>query len=134
MGKLYAHPDGHVFYRHMKHRRPKIAYGDGIYLYDEDGTEYIDGSGGPFVANVGHGRVEIVEAMAEQALSAAYVHANMFTSEPVEQYAAALAEIVPLPDARFFFLSSGSEVVEGAIKLARQIQMARGQQARTRII
>jgi adenosylmethionine-8-amino-7-oxononanoate aminotransferase len=54
----------------------------------------------------------------------------MFTSEPLEQYAAALAEIVPLPDPRFYFLSSGSEVVEGAIKLARQIQMARGEERR----
>ena len=64
--------------------------------------------------------------MTRQLEAAAYVHAIMFTSEPLEQYAAALAEIVPLPDARFYFLSSGCEVVEAAIKLARQIQMARG--------
>jgi adenosylmethionine-8-amino-7-oxononanoate aminotransferase len=127
---LYAHPHGHVFYRAMNHARPKIAYGQGIYLFDESGKRYIDGSGGPLVVNVGHGRPEIVAAMAEQAQRAAYVHATMFTSEPLEQYAAALAEIVPLPEPRFYFLSSGSEVVEGAIKLARQIQMARGQERR----
>ena len=127
---LYSHPQGNVFYRNMNHARPMIAYGQGIYLYDESGKRYIDGSGGPLVVNVGHGREEIVAAMAQQAQRAAYVHATMFTSEPLEQYAAALAEIVPLPEPRFYFLSSGSEVVEGAIKLARQIQMARGEDRR----
>ena len=84
---LYQHPQGHVFYRHMKHARPKIARGEGIYLYDEGGKRYIDGSGGPFVVNVGHGRHEVVQAMNQQAQAVAYVHANMFTSEPLEQYA-----------------------------------------------
>ncbi len=127
---LYSHPHGNVFYRAMNHPRPKIAYGQGIYLYDEAGKRYIDGSGGPLVVNVGHGRQEIVDAMTAQAQAAAYVHALMFTSEPLEQYAAELAAVVPLPEPRFYFLSSGSEVVEGAIKLARQIQMARGQEKR----
>jgi adenosylmethionine-8-amino-7-oxononanoate aminotransferase len=58
----------------------------------------------------------------------------MFTSESLEQYSDALAPLVPLEDACFFFLSSGSEVVEGALKLARQIQMARGEHSRTHVI
>lgn len=130
----YAHPHGHVFYRKMDHPRPKIAYGKGIYLFDEDGKRYIDGSGGPLVVNVGHGRTEVVEAMAQQAQAIAYAHAMMFTSEPAEQFSEELAQIVPMPDARFFYLSSGSEVVEAAIKLARQIQMARGENGRHLII
>jgi adenosylmethionine-8-amino-7-oxononanoate aminotransferase len=130
----YAHPHGHVFYRKLNHGRPKISHGQGVYLYDENGKRYLDGSGGPLVVNVGHGRSEIVQAMAAQAQVAAYVHAIMFTSEPLEQYSAELAEIVPIPDARFYYLSSGSEVVEGAIKLARQIQMARGETGRHLII
>lgn len=127
---LYSHPHGNVFYRMMNHPRPKIAYGQGIYLYDENGKRYIDGSGGPLVVNVGHGRSEIVEAMTKQAQAAAYVHAIMFTSEPLERYAAELTKVVRLPEPRFYFLSSGSEVVEGAIKLARQIQIARGEDKR----
>jgi hypothetical protein len=119
-----------VFYRKMSHARPKIAYGEGIYLFDEHGKRYIDGSGGPLVVNVGHGRSEIVEAMTKQAQAAAYVHALMFTNEATEQLSEELAQIVPMPNARFFYLSSGSEVVEGAIKLARQIQQARGQATR----
>lgn len=127
---LYSHPYGNVFYRTMNHPRPMISHGEGIYLYDESGTRYIDGSGGPLVVNVGHGRTEIVEAMSKQATAAAYVHAIMFTSEPLETYAAELAAVVSMPEPRFYFLSSGSEVVEGAIKLARQIQIARGKEKR----
>ena len=134
MTTRYAHPQGHVFYRKMDYARPKISHGEGIYLYDEDGKRYIDGSGGPLVVNVGHGRSEIVEAMRQQAQDAAYVHATMFTSEAIETYSDALADIVPLDEPRFYYLSSGSEVVEGAIKLARQIQMARGQTNRTIIV
>jgi len=130
----YSHPQGHVFYRKMNHPRPKIAYGKGIYLFDEDGKRYIDGSGGPLVVNVGHGRTEVVEAIAKQAQAIAYAHAIMFTSEPAEQLSNELAKIVPLPEARFFYLSSGSEVVEAAIKLARQIQMARGENGRYLVI
>lgn len=130
----YAHPQGHVFYRKLNHGRPKIAHGQGIYLYDESGKRYLDGSGGPIVVNVGHGRAEIVQAIAAQAQAAAYVHAIMFTSEPLEQYAAELAPLVPIPDPRFYLLASGSEVIEGALKLARQIQMARGENDRHLII
>ena len=130
----YAHPQGHVFYRKMGHARPMIDRGKGIYLYDVDGKKYIDGSGGPLVVNVGHGREEIIAAMQEQLEAAAYVHAIMFTSQPLESYAAKLADIVPLTHPRFFFLNSGSEVVEGAIKLARQIQMARGEHGRQMVI
>lgn len=126
----YSHPHGHVFYRKMGHGRPQISHGEGIYLFDEAGKRYIDGSGGPLVVNVGHGRTEIVEAMTRQAQTVAYAHAIMFTSRPAEQFSEELAKIVPLPDARFFYLSSGSEVVEAAIKLARQIQMARGENGR----
>lgn len=130
----YKHPHGHVFYRKMNHARPKIDYGEGIYLFDEDGQRYMDGSGGPLVVNVGHGRSEIVAAMAEQAQKAAYVHAIMFTNQATEQLSEELAALVPIDKARFFYLSSGSEVVEGAIKLARQIQQARGENGRSTII
>jgi adenosylmethionine-8-amino-7-oxononanoate aminotransferase len=130
----YKHPHGHVFYRKMNHARPKIAYGEGIYLFDESGKRYIDGSGGPLVVNVGHGRSEVVAAMTDQAQKAAYVHAIMFTNGPTEQLSEELTAIVPIPNPRFFYLSSGSEVVEGAIKLARQIQQARGEATRDIII
>jgi hypothetical protein len=118
----------------MNFARPMISHGQGIYLYDMEGKRYLDGSGGPLVVNIGHGRSEVVEAMSRQLKAAAYTHATMFTSEPLERYAEALVAVVPISNPRFYFLSSGSEVVEAAMKLARQIQMARGQDNRHLII
>jgi hypothetical protein len=131
---LFAHPRGHVFYRSMGHARPAISHGSGVYLWDKQGKRYLDASGGPIVVNVGHGRREVIDAMTRQLETAAYVHATMFTADVIEQYAERLAALVPLPAARFFFLSSGSEVVEAALKLARQIQLARGHADRTIVL
>lgn len=130
----YKHPDGHVFYRRMNHARPMISHGEGIYLYDTDGKRYVDASGGPVVINVGHGNTNIVEAMAKQAQSSAYVHASMFTSQAIEEYSVALANVIPLDNPRFFYMSSGSEAVETAIKFARQLQVDRGEGQRYQII
>ncbi|MCO5183077.1 MAG: aminotransferase class III-fold pyridoxal phosphate-dependent enzyme [Anaerolineae bacterium] len=124
---LHKHPDGNVFYRKMNHARPQVAHGDGIYLYDDDGKRYLDGSGGPLVTNVGHGHPEVVAAIQAQAGAVEYAHAIMFTSAVVETYSTAMAAHIPFAEPRFFYLSSGSEVVETAIKLARQIQIARGE-------
>ncbi len=130
----YGHPQGSVFYRKMARQRPRVVRGEGVYLYDEDGRRYLDGSGGPLVVNVGHGRREVVDAMAAQAAQVAYAHGMMFTTSAIEEYCAALAEIVPLERPRFYLLSSGSEVVEASLKLARQIQLARGQRERHVVI
>ena len=131
---VYHELNGHVFYRRIAHARPIISYGKGIYLYDTDGRRYIDASGGPVLVNVGHGVKEVVQAMAEQAQAVAYVHATMFTSQALEEYSAALAEVTPLDNPRFFYLGSGSEAVETAIKFARQLQVDRGQAGRYQII
>lgn len=130
----FKHPKGNVFYRKMAHARPCISHGEGAYLVDTAGKRYLDASGGPIVVNVGHGRPEVVEAMRKQLESVAYVHASMFTSDVLERYCERLATHVPLEAPRFYFLSSGSEVVEAALKLARQIQLARGHQERDLII
>ncbi len=131
---FYAHPTGNVLYRRARHPRPMVDRGEGVYLYDTQGRRYLDASGGAVVVNVGHGLSEVAEALAEQAAQVAFAHPTMFTSRPAETYAQALAEVVSLPDPRFFFLSSGSEAVETAIKFARQVQVERGRGSRYLII
>jgi adenosylmethionine-8-amino-7-oxononanoate aminotransferase len=121
------YPHGNIFYRRMSFDHPIITHGEGVHLYDEDGKKYIDGSGGAIVVNVGHGVKEIAKAISEQAAKAAYIHPTMFSAAPIEEYAAELAEIVPIEDSRFYFMTSGSEAVETAVKLARQIQVERGE-------
>ncbi len=131
---MSRHPEGHVFYRRMGHDYPTIVRGEGVYLYDDEGRRYIDASGGPLVVNVGHGVASIAQAMAAQAEQVAYVHGSLFTTAPLEAYSTRLARHVPLDAPRFFYLSSGSEAVETAFKFVRQVQMARGEAARHRVI
>jgi len=128
------HPQGHVFYRSMAHDYPIIERGEGVYLYDTEGRCYLDASGGPLVVNIGHGVKSVAEAIAAQAAKVAYVHGSLFTTAVLEAYSERLAAKVPLPAARFFYLSSGSEAMETAVKFARQLQLARGEPHRDRII
>ena len=122
----YKHPHSSVLYRRMLHDHPLIVRGEGVYLFDENGNRYLDGSGGALVVNIGHGVQAVVRAMAEQAVEAAYIHGSMFTSESNEKYAQELARICPMPEAKFYFLTSGSEAIEAAIKFARQVHVDRG--------
>jgi adenosylmethionine-8-amino-7-oxononanoate aminotransferase len=130
----YRHPQGHVFYRRMNFARPMVTHGEGVYLFDADGRRYIDASGGPVLINIGHGVPEVIQAILEQMQQVAYVHATMFTSQAIEDYSDALAEVTPLPEPRFFYLCSGSEATETAIKFARQVQVARGEAERYLVI
>jgi len=125
---------GHVFYRRLTRSYPLAVRGDGVYLWDAAGRRYIDACGGPVLVNIGHGVAEVVQALAGQAGQVAYVHAIDFSTEVLETYSDRLAAIIPLPDARFFYLTSGSEAIEAALKFARQVQVARGERARDKII
>ncbi|MBS1253677.1 MAG: Putrescine--pyruvate aminotransferase [Anaerolineales bacterium] len=124
----------HVLYRKQKHPKPTISHGEGVYLWDTAGKRYIDASGGAVVVNVGHGVQEIADAIGEQAAQVGFAHGTMFTSRPLEELADHLAERLPIPDARMFFMTSGSEANETAIKLARQTQIARGEPSRYKVI
>lgn len=125
---------GHVFYRRLNHDYPTIHRGEGVYLYDTTGRRYLDAAGGALVVNIGHGVTEIAEAMAAQARRVAFAHGTQFTSEPLKAYAAALGEVSPIPDPWVYLVSGGSEAVETAIKLARQVCVARGEPGRYKII
>lgn len=109
-------------------------HGNGALLYDVDGKEYIDGIAGLWVVNAGHGRAEIGQAMAEQAAKVAYVSAANYTTVPAVALAETIAEILPGDLNRLFFCSGGSEAVESAMKIAKQVQVMRGFPKRYKII
>lgn len=111
-----------------------FARGEGAKLWDIHGREYIDGISGLWVVNAGHGRVEIGDAMAEQAKKLAYVSAEAYTTEPTVHLAHKLAEIMPGDLSRVYFCSGGSEAVETALKIAKQVQAMRGFPRRYKII
>ncbi len=106
---------------------PRIATGLGTQLWDADGKRYLDASGGAIVVGIGHGAAEVIDAAADQARQVAYVHASMFTSDALETYADALAEVLPVDDPRVYPVSGGGEAVETALKLARAYHLARGE-------
>jgi len=108
--------------------------GEGIYLYDALGKQWIDGIAGLWVVNAGHGRREIGEAMAEQAGKVAYASAASYTTVPAVQLADTLAELTPGDLSRVFYCSGGSEAVETALKIAKQVQALRGFPKRYKVI
>ena len=108
--------------------------GEGSTLWDVNGNAYLDGIAGLWVVNAGHGRAEIAEAMGEQAKRLGYASSMNFTTVPAVQLAAMLAERTPGDLNRFFFCAGGSEAVETAIKIAKQVQVMRGFGKRYKII
>ena len=108
--------------------------GEGVKLYDVHGREYYDGISGLWVVNAGHGRREIAEAMGDQAARLAYASAMNFTTVPAVQLAEMVAERTPGDLNRVFFCSGGSEAVESALKIAKQVQAMRGFPRRYKVI
>jgi len=124
---------------HIIHRNPRTPLatavrGVGSYLIDRDGRRYYDGSGGAAVSCLGHGHPEIADAVVAQIRTLEYAHTSFFTSEPAEQLADTLARRSPASLSHVYFLSSGSETVETALKLARQYHVERGEPGRWRTI
>ena len=119
-------PATRVFYRKLTRDFPLIVRGEGCWLYDEDGRAYLDGCGGAFVANIGHGVAEVADAMAEQARRLAYVNGTAFTHGAVEELADEVAALCPPGLRHVYPLSSGSDAVEAALKLARQFWVESG--------
>jgi len=130
----HSYPHSHVFYRKLRRTFPLIVRGEGCYLYDSAGRSYLDACGGAFVVNIGHGVAAIGDAMARQAARVAYVNGTAFTHEPVEALAAALASRAPGDLELAYFLGSGSEAVEAALKLARQYWVERGRPTKHKIL
>ncbi len=106
----------------------------GSTLVDIHGNEYLDGISGLWVVNAGHGRQEIGDAMAEQAAKLAYVSSASYTTVPAVQLANHLASITPGDLNRIYFCSGGSEAVESAVKIAKQVQAMRGFPKRYKVI
>jgi len=113
---------------------PVAVRAEGVWVEDTDGRRYLDAAGGAVVVGIGHGDTVVAAALAEQAARLAYVHGSAFTTEALEAYAAELAEVAPVPGARVFPVSGGSEAVETALKLARAYHLARGETERSVVI
>ena len=111
---------------------PKISHGRGVYLWDTEGRQYIDGSGGPAVFSVGHGDARVNAAVAAQMEKVAYGYRYLFTSDPLEGLSETLCRATGLAD--MVYTTSGSEAVESAVKIALQYHFDRGDPGRVHFI
>ncbi len=116
----FGYPHTPLFYRRLDRAYRCAVRAEGCWIEDESGRRYLDGSGGSLVANLGHGVPEIAEAMAAATRELTYVNGTQFTNRWAEELAAALARHLPEPLRFSYFLASGSEAIEAAVKLARQ--------------
>ncbi|HBL16157.1 MAG: hypothetical protein A2X36_04170 [Elusimicrobia bacterium GWA2_69_24] len=128
------YPKGNVLYRRLKRSYPRIVRGEGCWLFDSEGNKYLDGSCGAYVANLGHGVGEVADAMAAQARRFGYVNGTAFTHDAVEELAAEVCAIYGNGLNKAFFLCSGADVVEAALKLSRQYWAENGKPAKRKIV
>ena len=124
----------HVFPRHCHKTPPTAVRGEGCYLYDSTGKEYLDGSGGAAVSCLGHGDADVIAAVQKQVAALAFAHTGFLTSDPAEALAALLAQHAPGTLDKVYFVSGGSEATEAALKLARQYFVEVGQPQRRHLI
>lgn len=113
---------------------PIFARGEGCYLWDDRGNRYFDALAGLFVVQIGHGRADIAKAMSDQAEQLAYIPSWSATNPATIEAATLITDLAPADLDRVFFVSSGSEAIEAAIKFARQYHAARGNPRRTKVI
>ena len=123
----------YLFYQ-TDHPRPVLDRAEGIYMYDGQGNRWIDGSSGAMVCNIGHSNPAVLDAMRRQMDKSTFGYRLHFVTEASEALAAKLSEQAWPGMDRVFFVSGGSEATETAIKLARQIQLAKGEAGRWKVI
>ena len=123
-----------VFHRQTKAIYPTAVNGDGCYIEDSTGKRYLDASGGAAVSCLGHSSKEVRDAIKTQVDKIAYAHTAFFTNEPMEELADLLVKKSPEGIDKVYFVSSGSEAVEAAIKMARQYFIEIGKPQKYKII
>lgn len=112
-----------------------IRSGDGVWLEDTAGNRYLDATAALWYCNVGYGRGEIADAVAEQLRRLpAYSSFGAYTSEPTVALAKRLAALAPIPNAVVFLGSGGSDAVDTAAKLVRRYWDVMGRPERRVIV
>jgi adenosylmethionine-8-amino-7-oxononanoate aminotransferase len=124
----------HILHRSIGHDYPVAVSGEGIFIRDASGKEYIDASSGAAVSCLGHSNAAVRAAMHAQLDKIAFAHTSFFTSEAAEQLADDLVAHAPQGLDHVFYVSGGSEAVEAALKLARQYFVERGDTRRKYLI
>ncbi|SIT02351.1 aspartate aminotransferase family protein [Neptunomonas antarctica] len=113
---------------------PVVSHADGIYIWDTKGRRYIDGCSGAITCNIGHNHPTVKRAMAEQLDKIAFSYRTQFESQVALDLADRLVDLTDGDLDKVFFVGSGSEAVESAIKLAVQYFVAKEQPERCKFV
>jgi adenosylmethionine-8-amino-7-oxononanoate aminotransferase len=105
---------------------------EGIYVYDEQGKQYLDAAASLWYMNIGYGRDEVIDKMDEQMRKVPAFHAFIdYGTRPPMELAAQIASVSPDPESKVFFGSGGSDAIDTAAKMARRYFNVIGQPERT---
>jgi adenosylmethionine-8-amino-7-oxononanoate aminotransferase len=113
---------------------PKVVRAKGSYLWDAEGRQYIDGSGGPAVYALGHANDEVNAAVMAQLGAIAHGYRYNFTTDALEELTEIIRGHCGGTLREMVYVTGGSEAVESCLKIALQYQTAIGQKTRRRFI
>ena len=131
------HLHGYTNLRRNEQEGPMVlSRGKGIYVYDENGKEYIEGLAGLWCAALGFDAEDrVVEAASKQMRQLAFYHSfSQKTHEPAALLAQRLAAIVPMDRPRIYFAGSGSEANDTTVKMVWYYHNGKGQPQKKKII
>lgn len=112
-----------------------LTEGKGIYVYDQEGKEYIEGLAGLWCTSLGFGEEDLIEAAAGQMRKLPYYHSFAHkTTNPSIDLAEKLKTISPVPESKVFFANSGSEANDSLVKLVWYYNNGRGLPKKKKII
>jgi 4-aminobutyrate--pyruvate transaminase len=104
--------------KHLEHGPSIIVKGKGIYVYDDDGKEYLEGAAGLWCASLGFGVERLAKVAYDQMCNVGYYHVYRNSSnESAIELAAKLLELAPVPMSKVFFQCPGSEANDTAVKI-----------------
>jgi putrescine---pyruvate transaminase len=112
-----------------------LVRGEGVFVWDDQGRRYLDGSSSLWYANAGHGRAEIKDAITAQLAELESFHTfGDFANRPALELAERLAALAPQQGSKVFLTSGGGDSIETATKLARLVHLLRGEPERQHLI
>jgi adenosylmethionine-8-amino-7-oxononanoate aminotransferase len=110
---------------------PCAASSHGSWIVDDEGREFLDGSSGAITASLGHANEEMIERISSQARKIAFAHRTQFETTVASDLAGRLADTLPGDINCSMFLSSGSDAIETAMRLALRYWQVRGEPAKS---
>ncbi|NVO14436.1 MAG: aminotransferase class III-fold pyridoxal phosphate-dependent enzyme [Rhodoplanes sp.] len=112
-----------------------LERGQGVFVYDTSGKDYIEGMSGLWCLSLGHGNEELIEAATAQLRKLSFAHLfNGKSHDPAIELAETLKALAPVPTSKVLFCNSGSEANDTQLKLVRYMNNALGRPSKKKIV